>query len=275
MWARVTSDQGLLQKTGLTGVNPPGDIVPRVQFSDTYQNWSDETKNKGQQVNNTLQFADTLAMYRGNHSLKFGADMRWQQTNGADSAGQQGIFGFNPNETALPTAAGRATSGNAFASFLLGAVDNSSYNGLFVVPGIRYQYKALFAQDDWKVSRKLTLNLGLALGPVHAARASTIPISPASIPRCPIRARAICRARSDSWATGRGATTRGRASPTPITRRSVRGSGSPTNWRRRPCCAAATASPTGRATPTPDCAIRRSSSTASTRRPAMPPPMPA
>jgi hypothetical protein len=40
-------------------------------------------------------------------------------------------------------------------------VDNASYNGLYVVPGLRYQYKALFAQDDWKISRKLTLNLGL------------------------------------------------------------------------------------------------------------------
>jgi Carboxypeptidase regulatory-like domain/TonB dependent receptor len=160
-WARVTSDQGLLQKTGLAGVNPPGDILPRVQFGDTYQNWGDETKNKGVQVNNTLQFADTLALYRGNHNLKFGADMRWQQTNGADSAGQQGLFSFNANETAFPTAAGRANSGNAFASFLLGAVDNASYNGLYVVPGLRYQYKALFAQDDWKISRKLTLNIGL------------------------------------------------------------------------------------------------------------------
>jgi Carboxypeptidase regulatory-like domain/TonB dependent receptor-like, beta-barrel len=161
VWARTTSDQGYLQKIGLTGVNPPGDILPRVQFSDTYQNWGDETKNKGQQINNTLQFADTLSFFHGNHSFKFGADMRWQQTNGADSAGQQGLFAFSPNETALPTAAGRAASGNAFASFLLGTVDSSSYNGLYVVPGIRYQYKALFAQDDWKVTRKLTLNLGL------------------------------------------------------------------------------------------------------------------
>jgi hypothetical protein len=40
-------------------------------------------------------------------------------------------------------------------------VDNASYNGLYVVPGLRYQYKALFAQDDWKISRKLTLNIGL------------------------------------------------------------------------------------------------------------------
>src|SRR5258708_6497503 len=160
-WFRVTSDQGYLQKTGLTGVNPPGDIVPRVQFTDTYQNWSDETKNKGVQENSTLQFGDTVSVFKGNHNMKFGADMRWQQTNGADSAGQQGLFAFSPNETALPTAAGRAATGNAFASYLLGAVDNASYNGLYVVPGLRYQYKALFAQDDWKVSRKLTLNIGL------------------------------------------------------------------------------------------------------------------
>ena len=113
------------------------------------------------QVNNTLQFGDTISVFKGNHNMKFGADMRWQQTNGADSAGQQGLFAFSPNETALPTAAGRAASGNAFASYLLGAVDNASYNGLYVVPGLRYQYKALFAQDDWKVSRKLTLNIGL------------------------------------------------------------------------------------------------------------------
>ncbi|MBI4904672.1 MAG: TonB-dependent receptor [Acidobacteria bacterium] len=161
VWARTTSDQGLLQKIGLKGVNPPGDILPRIQFSDTYQNWSDETKNKGKQVNNTLQFADTVALFRGNHSLKFGADLRWQQTNGADSANQQGIFAFHSNETALPTAAGRGNSGNPFASFLLGAVASSSYNALFVVPGIRYQYKAFFAQDDWKVGRNLTLNIGL------------------------------------------------------------------------------------------------------------------
>jgi hypothetical protein len=160
-WFRITSDQGYLQKIGLTGVNPPGDIVPRVQFTNTYQNWGDETKNKGLQVNQTLQFGDTVSVFRGNHNMKFGADMRWQQTNGADSAGQQGLFSFSPNETALPTAAGRSSSGNAFASFLLGAVDSSSYNGLYVVPGLRYQYKALFVQDDWKVSRKLTLNLGL------------------------------------------------------------------------------------------------------------------
>jgi Carboxypeptidase regulatory-like domain len=161
IWRRVTAGNGFLQQTGLMGVNPPGNVVPRIQFSDTFSNWADEVKNIGRQVNNTLQFADTVSQLRGNHNLKFGIDMRWMQTNGADTQNQQGTFGYNSNETALPTAAGRGTSGNPFASFLLGAVDTASYNGLFVVPANRYRYIAAFFQDDWKVTRKLTINAGL------------------------------------------------------------------------------------------------------------------
>jgi outer membrane receptor protein involved in Fe transport len=161
VWSRITSNQGYLQQIGLAGVNPPGDVLPRIVFGDGLSSWSDETKNTGSQVNNTLQAAETLSWVRGNHSFKFGADARWMQTNGADPFNQQGRFVFNSNETAFPTAAGRAASGHSFASFLLGNVDSAEYNGLFVVPGNRYRYWALFAQDDWKVTRKLTLNIGL------------------------------------------------------------------------------------------------------------------
>ena len=161
LWARVASDHNYLQTTGLKGTNPPGDIVPRVQFSDSYSNWADEVKNKGLQVNNTFQLADTLTHFRGNHAFKFGFDTNWQQTNGADTQNQQGTTVFSGNETAFPSAAGRTTSGDPLASFLVGALDSATYNGLFVVPGMRYHYFAAFVQDDWKVSRKLTVNYGL------------------------------------------------------------------------------------------------------------------
>jgi hypothetical protein len=161
VWSRLTSGQGLLQQIGLPGVDPPDDVPPRIQFSDGLSPWAEEVKNTGEQVNNTLQIADTVSHIRGKHSLKFGVDARWFQTNGADPANQQGLFVFNSNETALPTAAGRPVSGHSFASFLLGAVDNASYNALFVVPANRYRYFASFIQDDWKVTSRLTLNLGL------------------------------------------------------------------------------------------------------------------
>lgn len=159
-FVRVQAGQGFLTQIGLRGVNPPGDVFPRVQFTDGLSNWADEPKNIGEQVNNTLQLSDSVGWVRGNHSLKFGGDVRWMQTNGADPFDQQGIFRFNSVETALPTAAGRANSGHAFASFLLGTVNSGNYNGLFVVPANRYRYFATFFQDDWKVTRKLTLNLG-------------------------------------------------------------------------------------------------------------------
>jgi hypothetical protein len=160
-WSRVSSGKGYLQMTGYTGVNPPGDVIPRVFFGDGLSNWAEETKNTGEQVNNVLQLADTVSHIRGNHNYKFGADVRWMQTNGADPFNQQSQVTFNSNETAMPTAAGRPVSGHSFASFLLGQVSSANYNGLFVVPGNRYRYFAAFFQDDWKVTRKLTLNYGL------------------------------------------------------------------------------------------------------------------
>ncbi len=161
IWSRIASGNGYLRKIGLTGTNPPGDILPRINFGDGLSNWGDEVKNTGRQVNNALQLADTVSHLRGNHSFRFGVDARWLQTNGADPFNQQGTIGFNSNETAFPTAAGRTASGHSFASFLLGAVDNANYNGLFVVPGNRYRNFAAFIQDDWKATRKLTLNYGL------------------------------------------------------------------------------------------------------------------
>ncbi len=159
-FVRVQAGQGFLTQIGLRGVNPPGDVFPRVQFTDGLSNWSDEPKNIGEQVNNTLQLSDTVSWVRGNHNLKAGGEVRWMQTNGADPFDQQGIFRFNSVETALPTAAGRASSGHAFASFLLGLVNSGNYNGLFVVPGNRYRYFSSFVQDDWKITRRLTLNFG-------------------------------------------------------------------------------------------------------------------
>jgi hypothetical protein len=161
LWNSLAANQNWPSQIGLTGVQTgPGNAFPYVTFNDGYATWgsTNGTKTVGEQINNVFQLDDTAGWMRGRHGLKFGADARWLQTNGADHFGSQGSFAFNTLETGLP---GVSSSGSAFASFLLGDVHQGQLNQLTLVPGIRYRYVAGFAQDDWKISRTLTLNLGL------------------------------------------------------------------------------------------------------------------
>ena len=170
-WQTLSADQGWPDKLGLKGVlTDKGNSFPIVTFNNGYNTLggSDITnltdvnqKSSGSQVNNAWQISDSVSWIRGKHSFKFGGEARWLQTNGADFVLSQGRFNFNSLETALLTPAGRTTTGDAFASFLLGAVDTSAMNVLAVVPGNRYRYLAGYAQDDWKITRSLTLNIGL------------------------------------------------------------------------------------------------------------------
>ncbi len=160
-WNSLAANQNWPGQIGLTGVQSgPGNAFPYVTFNDGYVTWgsTNGTKTVGEQVNNVFQLDDSVGWMRGRHSLKFGADARWLQTNGADYFGSQGNFAFNTLETGLP---GVSSTGSAFASFLLGDVHQSQLNQLTLVPGIRYRYVAGFVQDDWKISRTLTLNLGV------------------------------------------------------------------------------------------------------------------
>ncbi len=111
-------------------------------------------------INNTFMVADAMTLVRGKHTLKFGFDFRRLQNNfRANSA--TGTFSFSPNETAFPTAAGRSSTGLAFASMLLGQVDSGTITVRDITNAMRIPYFAAYVQDDYKVTRRLTLNLGL------------------------------------------------------------------------------------------------------------------
>jgi hypothetical protein len=106
----------------------------------------------------------SLTKIRGNHTYKIGTDMYWSAVPQIPYTNTAGNFTFSPNETAMPYLVGQTLSGGSlgfnYASFLLGAVDSYS---IAAVADFRQAKKQLgfFAQDSWKITRKLTLDYGL------------------------------------------------------------------------------------------------------------------
>ena len=97
-----------------------------------------------------------------------GFTYEWQQTNVAAPVGPSGLveLPFNSNATAQyanNSSSLSTTSGNSFASFMLGAVGGSPSLALQPVSelGGRYRLAAPYVSDNWKVTEKLTLDLGL------------------------------------------------------------------------------------------------------------------
>ncbi|MEK7409534.1 MAG: TonB-dependent receptor [Acidobacteriota bacterium] len=108
---------------------------------------------------NTWAVHPTATKIAGAHTLKFGVDIRWIQW-ATRNRGNPWYFSGSRAFTQRQFDRADALSGNSIASFLLGypASGTSDYNAF---PAYMYRYLAPYIQDDWKVSRRLTLNLGL------------------------------------------------------------------------------------------------------------------
>jgi hypothetical protein len=104
--------------------------------------------------------SETLNKVTGGHALKFGGEARVLRDNYNAPTSSFGTFAFNKGFTQRNPLAADAASGNAFASLLLGYPAAASVP---INPSFAYQhmYYGFFFQDDWRVSRRLTLNLGL------------------------------------------------------------------------------------------------------------------
>lgn len=95
----------------------------------------------------------------GSHFFKFGVDHRLYQANWVNNGNASGQIPFNTGFTRGADAL-RGTGGDAFASFLLGYPSGGSISRIEPFSSTS-PYWAFFLQDDFRVSNKLTLNLGL------------------------------------------------------------------------------------------------------------------
>jgi hypothetical protein len=131
---------------------------PWMQFSSVASSGKLTTSEIRRIANNWNQSA-SLTWIRGAHTLKFGGQFRIQQLNDVQVDNSSGSFTYNSGFTGLDPLRSSSTSGSDVASFLLG-LPVSGNIGLGQRLGLERRYAAWFVQDDWKVTRKLTLNLG-------------------------------------------------------------------------------------------------------------------
>ena len=151
--AAVISSLGL---TGLDlGDHPSSGAFPVFNFSDDPGNYSPIGRDKdGITKSQTIQFADNLSWVKGRHTMKFGADVRHVRYQDLESFGGADDFGAFTFDQGVFT-------GNAFANLLLGlptktyvAQSGPDVHAHTIQTGI-------YAQDEFRVSDRLTLTYGL------------------------------------------------------------------------------------------------------------------
>jgi hypothetical protein len=103
-------------------------------------------------ADNTYAFTDTFTWIRGRHTWKFGGRFAIMQENS--------VYAYQTNGSFFFYGPGSVGSGNDLADFLFGAADE--YYQSSEAPSNEHQKQyALFAQDEWKVTPRFTLTLGL------------------------------------------------------------------------------------------------------------------
>jgi hypothetical protein len=164
-----TAGGGWPAKVGLTGlpVGQTSDIFPQIGFGTTNNapyGWDQGNTGFGEiPTSETVQ--DNVEWVHGKHSFTFGGQIIYEQEALRIPSQYVNGFNFSNTETAeLDPKTGQpiAGTGSGYASFLLGLVDNLSFQDYAVEEtGGRWQNYAVYAQDDWKLTPKLVVNLGL------------------------------------------------------------------------------------------------------------------
>lgn len=154
---------------GIAGL-PPGQAsltFPNVSFSggvDAPLTWT--SRNGYTQAQNTYDILDNMQWSLGKHTITFGGIFEWINNNGSNfNTATPPLSLTESNANTAGYQAGKLNNGKTgapFASFLIGAVNSSSMTiQPFSTLGMRWRAFAPYAQDNYRVSSKLSVNYGL------------------------------------------------------------------------------------------------------------------
>ncbi|HMF79378.1 MAG TPA: TonB-dependent receptor [Bryobacteraceae bacterium] len=158
-YTRRDVNQTSLQNGGITVPGAPVSTFPSTLpiFTVTgYQQIGPTTAANANFTTSVTEFLDTLSMVRGRHTFKVGTDIRREALDIVNPANPTGSYAF----TTTGTNSSAGAAGNALASLLLGQVSSFSVDIQNQALMPRAHIAEFFAGDDWKVSDRLTLNLG-------------------------------------------------------------------------------------------------------------------
>ena len=142
----------------INGVDPRGLRLPRIDI-DGYSSLSVQTLQR--RATNIHEAAANLTTIFGSHTLRYGIIYRNYKANQYNFDNSSGLLAFGTNWTRGPLdTSAAAPMGQSMASFLYGLPTGGAFP---IVDSYAEQAptQALYIQDDWKISRKLTLSWGL------------------------------------------------------------------------------------------------------------------
>ncbi len=161
-----TGNSGLYLQSGteVLGIpnlpSAPG-ITPRLSIANMNFVLGNGNRQVSTNARQTYSFGDSISWVRGRSQWKFGFTAMRSRGRGLAALNRMGTFNFDNRSTSQPDSPNVGAWGQGFASFLLGEVYSANRLINDNEDNEREQQYQLYAQNNYKVSRRLTLNLGI------------------------------------------------------------------------------------------------------------------